>query len=101
MASKVFSTPSEQLKQLIIIFCERKSFSFIPCLEAEIMRGHKSPLKNAKRVDSPPYGTPLSAVVDFCGDVFFINDMNLYICPCLFAFNLKSKFLYLYVKKIK
>ena len=82
-----------------------KSFNFIPCLEAEISRGHISPLskgfiyyqsENApeliKESIVPPYGTPLSAVVDFFENIFFNSEVNLCVCPRLFAFNLKSKF---------
>ena len=48
-----------------------------------------------------PYGTPLSATVDFSGDIFCNSDMNLHVYPHLFAFNLKSKFLHLFVEKIE
>ena len=48
----------------------------------------------------PPYGTPLAAVVDFSGNIFFNSDVNLIVCPRLFAFTLKSKFLYLFVEKL-
>ena len=46
----------------------------------------------------PPYKTPPPAAVDFSGEKFFNNDMNLPVCLRLFAFKLKWKILHLFVK---
>ena len=77
-------------------------------------RWHNSPSKNASHIANlktleelmreliaPPYGTALSVVVGFSGDLFFNNGMNLHACLNLFVFNSRSKLLYFFVKKIE
>ena len=83
---------SDMITWLTVIICQRASFNFIPCLEAEISRRHNC---------LSPYGTTLSAAVNFTADILFNSGMNIHVCPQLFAFNLKSKFLYLFAEKIE
>ena len=102
----------EVITWLIVIICQIARFSFIPCLEADIPRGHnlfskyawhiyqsKNTQELIKESIVPPYGTPLSAVLEFSRDIFVSSGMNLHVCPRLFAFNLKSKFVFLFVEK--
>lgn len=51
-----------------------------------------------KRVDC---ATIWDTIAGFSGDLFFNSRMNLHIGPNLFTFSLKSKCLYLFVKKVE
>ena len=55
-------------------------------------------LEKLIRVDCP---TICDTIVGFSGDLFFNRGMNLHIGPNLFTFSLKSKYLYLFVKKVE
>lgn len=97
---------SNVIPWLIIIICQRASFHFIPYfLEAGNAKVAQLPpqlnpktLEKLIRVDCP---TICDTIVGFSGDLFFNSGMNLHIGPNLFTFSLKSKCLYLFVKKVE